>query len=255
MTDHSVLGTAEEIGTDLEPIQPSAAPAPSTLFHTDDPVEVVEKAGRIADTLKAVLRSRGMIQQIGGRDHVKVEGWTTLGAMLGVVPVVTWTRKLENGWEARVEARTLDGRVIGAAEAECLRDEKHWKSRDDYALRSMAQTRAISKALGGPLRFIITLAGYEGTPAEEMPADTQAAAADRKASPSEQRTIYELASGRLSGVQMLHLLHTVQGKAPHGLDEQAAVKRIRDEVRGLPGDRVQPLLRAIRAATTTGEIA
>jgi hypothetical protein len=89
---------------------------------------------------------------------------------------------------------------------------------------------------------------------EPVPAET-APPAERKASPSEQRTIYELASGRLSGVQLLHLLHTVQGKAAHGLDEQAAVRRIGDEVRGLPGDRVQPLLRAIRAATTTGEIA
>jgi hypothetical protein len=41
----------------------------------------------------------------------------------------------------------------------------------------MAQTRATSKALGSPLRFIVTLAGYEGTPAEEMPSqDAQQAA-------------------------------------------------------------------------------
>jgi hypothetical protein len=76
-----------------------------------------------------------------------------------------------DGWEARVEARTLAGQVVGAAEAECLRTEKTWSSRDDYALRSMAQTRAVSKALRGPLGFVVTLAGYEATPAEEMPAE------------------------------------------------------------------------------------
>jgi hypothetical protein len=95
--------------------------------------------------------------------------------MLGVVPVVEWTRKTDTGWEARVEARTLDGRVVGAAEAMCTRDERTWKSRDDYAIRSMAQTRATSKALRQPLGFVVTLAGFEATPDEEMP---KTAAAD-----------------------------------------------------------------------------
>lgn len=55
-----------------------------------------------------------------------------------------------------------------------MRDERTWKDRDDYALRSMAQTRATSKALRGPLGFIVTLAGFEATPSEEMPADSPA---------------------------------------------------------------------------------
>src|SRR5262249_18897895 len=41
----------------------------------------------------------------------------------------------------------------------------------EHALRSMAQTRATSKALGQALRFIVALSGYEGTPAEEMPVE------------------------------------------------------------------------------------
>jgi hypothetical protein len=142
-----------------------------TLFHTDDPATVLERATDTANALKSVLREQNMIQRIQGRDHVKVEGWTTLGAMLGVTPVCVWTHPIEQGWEARVEARTLDGRIIGAAEAECLRSESKWKTRDDYAIRSMAQTRATSKALGSVLRFVVTLAGYSGTPAEEMPGE------------------------------------------------------------------------------------
>jgi hypothetical protein len=88
--------------------------------------------------------------------------------MLGVFPVVVWTKPLENGWEARVEARTLAGDLVGAAEAECRRDEPTWAKRADYALRSMAQTRATSRALRGPLGFIVVLAGYSATAAEEM---------------------------------------------------------------------------------------
>ena len=173
-----IEGTAEEIpavNPDQMAIVPHEQQHVGTLFRTDDPVKVVEEATRVANALKQVLVNQGMLQRIGPKDHVRVEGWTTLGAMLGVVPVTVWTRKIERGWEARVEARTLDGRVIGAAEAMCSHEERRWKDSDDYAVRSMAQTRATSKALAGPLRFVITLAGFEGTPAEEMPAEGFAA--------------------------------------------------------------------------------
>lgn len=173
-----VEGTAQEI----VPAGPTSPP-PSTLFRTDDPVEVVERASRAADALKDVIVKQRLTKRISGRDHVLVEGWTTLGAMLGVFPVCVWSRRTDalagehgHDWEARVEARTLDGRTVGAAEALCSRDEKTWEKRDDYALKSMAQTRATSKALRGPLGFIITLAGFAATPAEEMPREPERAA-------------------------------------------------------------------------------
>jgi hypothetical protein len=168
VSDTTVVdGTAEEVGTDLTVAPQQQA---TTLFRTDDPVEVIERATRAADALKGVLTRQNLTQNIQGKEYVRVEGWTTLGSMLGVVPVVAWTRPIEKGWEARVEARTLDGRTIGAAEAQCTTDESMWRSRPAYALRSMAQTRATSKALRGPLGFIVTLAGFEATPSEEMPA-------------------------------------------------------------------------------------
>lgn len=169
MTD-AIDTTAEDVGTDLATVQP----APANLFRTDDPVDVLERATRVAQALKAVIDKQGLVSRIQGREHVRVEGWTTLGSMLGVVPVVEWTRKTDDGegWEARVVAQTIGGQTIGAAEAMCTKREgKPWNSRPDYALRSMAQTRATSKALRGPLGFVVTLAGYEATPAEEMPAE------------------------------------------------------------------------------------
>jgi hypothetical protein len=182
-------GTAVDLGTEIVPAH-HPEPAPVNLFRTDSPVEVLEKATEVATALATVIKRKGMVQSISGKEHVKVEGWQTLGAMLGVVPVVTWARPIpgtqrsysreERGrtitgkghdWEARVEARTLDGRVVGAAEAMCTRDEPRWQNADDYAVRSMAQTRATSKALASPLRFIVTLSGFDGTPAEEIPGD------------------------------------------------------------------------------------
>lgn len=172
MSDH-IESTADELGTE---VVVHDAPAPANLFHTSDPVEVIERASKVATALRDVIERQGLVATIQGKKHPLVEAWTTLGSMLGVVPVVEWTRPVERGWEARVEARTLDGRVIGAAEAQCTKDERMWAKRDDYALRSMAQTRATSKALRGPLGFIVTLAGYSATPAEEMPADAPQAA-------------------------------------------------------------------------------
>ena len=145
----------------------------TTLFRTDDPVGVIPAAQRIADALKTVLDEGGMTMKIGKSEHVLIDGWQTLGAMLGVSPHVVWSRPLDDGrgWEARAEAKTVDGRVVGSAEAMVTRDERNWRNGDDYALRSMAQTRAMSKALRGPLGFVIGIAGRNPTPAEEMPTD------------------------------------------------------------------------------------
>jgi hypothetical protein len=154
--------------------------SPTNLFNTD-PVNVMRQAYQIALPLAKVLRQAKLVVRIGNRDYVEVEGWTMLGSMLGVFPVVEWSRPMGRaddepdstpwGWEASVEAHTMSGAVVGRAEAQCTRSEKTWARREDYALRSMAQTRAISRALRAPLGFIVALAGFQATAAEEMPRD------------------------------------------------------------------------------------
>src|SRR3972149_11347474 len=167
------MSEPETIEAEVAEITPPAVQAaPVNLFRTEEPVEIIRRATETATALATVLRAQNLPVTIGNREHVRVEGWTLLGSMLGVFPVCEWTRKLEDGWEARVEARTLSGAVVGAAEAECLRSEAQWRSREDYALRSMAQTRATSKALRQPLGFVVSLAGFDPTPAEEMPRDS-----------------------------------------------------------------------------------
>lgn len=156
---------------EVDTVTGELVPAESrTLFRTDDPTEVLQAAKTVADALKGALKDGGMVQRIRDNEHVKIDGWQTLGAMLGISAHTVWSRPLANGWEAKAEARTADGRVVGAAEAMCTRDERTWANRDEYALRSMAQTRAMSKALRGPLGFVVTLAGHSATPAEEVDA-------------------------------------------------------------------------------------
>lgn len=72
-------------------------------------------------------------------------------------------------WEASVRICTPDGTIVGVAEAMCSRFEAKWGTRDDYALRSQAETRAGSRAFRTALGWIIHAAGYSPTPREEMP--------------------------------------------------------------------------------------
>lgn len=182
-----------EVGDYTPIIREEQATSSLTLFHTDDPVEVIARASATATALAGVIKKQKLATVISGREHVRVEGWTLLGSMLGVFPVVVWTKPVERdgaqiGWEARVEARTRDGAVVGAAEAECLATEKTWGGRDDYARKSMAQTRATSKAMRGPLGFVMTLAGFDATPMEEMPREDTARASQSAPKPKEAAT-------------------------------------------------------------------
>jgi len=74
-------------------------------------------------------------------------------------------------YEARVILVTSSGQTIGAGEAICSSNERNWASRDEFALKSMAQTRATGKAARTGFSWIMSLAGFEVTPAEEMVAD------------------------------------------------------------------------------------
>lgn len=84
-------------------------------------------------------------------------------------PVTTTTYEVDGfDWEACVEIRTPGGVVVGRAEAMVSRGEETWNDRADYALRSMAETRAESRAWRKAIGWIVHLAGYNPTPAEEM---------------------------------------------------------------------------------------
>lgn len=150
-----------------------AEAAPVTFFGAADPDEFVARASKAARAMGKVVDQQKLYATVSGKKYPTVEAWTLIGSMVGVYPVVVWTREVADGWEARVEARTRDGAIVGAAEAECRHGERSggktpWADRASFALRAMAQTRATSRALRGPLDYIMKLAGYEATPSEEM---------------------------------------------------------------------------------------
>lgn len=140
------------------------------------PELVIERAASIATALGAVIEKQVLYKQIRNKKYVVVEGWSTLGAMLGVLPREEWSREQPDGsWEAYVNlVRTSDGQIVGGASAICGMDENDgsgaltWANRARYARRSMAITRATGKAYRLSFSWIMALAGYMPTPAEEM---------------------------------------------------------------------------------------
>lgn len=134
------------------------------------PEAVIAKASNIAGALTDIIEGRKLYSVISRRKYVRVEGWSTLGAMLGVLPREVEVTEHENGdFEATVELiRASDGAVVGRGSAICGVDENTWANRPRYARRSMAITRATGKAFRLGFSWIIQLAGYEATPAEEV---------------------------------------------------------------------------------------
>lgn len=151
---------------------------------------LVDVAREIANALADVIEHQRLAVGIQGRKYVKVEGWTTLAVMLGVVAREVQTTEADGIYTATVElVRMNDGACISRASAECGSDDELdrygkpiWSARPRYARRSMAQTRATGKACRLAFSWIMALAGYEPTPAEEMPDTRQ----DERPEPQQQ---------------------------------------------------------------------
>lgn len=140
-----------------------------------DPGVITERATKWANQLKDIAKKANLIVKIGKSEHVKVEGWTTVarfdGATVSTGKVEQVTLQSADGPVRgfKAEAEVLkDGVVVGRAEAYCMEDEQNWSEKPFYALASMAQTRAASKALKQDYSWVVVLAGYDPTPAEEM---------------------------------------------------------------------------------------
>lgn len=147
-------------------------PVKRSLFDLE-PEDQVLKATQIANALYKVIEKQKLFTVIQGKKYVRVEAWELLGTFLGILPRERSIQRLEDGsYEASVDLiRATDGVVVGGASAICGVDEKRWANAEQYARRSMAFTRAVGKAYRSSFSWIVSLAGYQPTPAEEMPTD------------------------------------------------------------------------------------
>lgn len=127
----------------------------------------------LAIDLAKFIKENKLYQNIQGKEFVNVEGWQYAGSRLGIFPVVehviNFSTETEMKYEAKVTLLNVrSGQTVGAGFAICSNKENGKKYYQEFAIASMAQTRAIGKAYRNILAWIIRAAGYEPTPAEEM---------------------------------------------------------------------------------------
>ena len=148
-------------------------PSPPELQVYADPVENFRSMRSLVTEVAKACTGPAFRAKIQGKDYPTVQWWTTVGASLGMFPYEVWSKKIvdEQGnmaYESFVEVRR-HGLAITSASAICSTSETTWGKRDEYAVKSMATTRATAKAYRLGLSFLAVLAGLEATPAEEMP--------------------------------------------------------------------------------------
>lgn len=163
-----------------------------------DSKELVRQSTDIAHLCKEIVVASAVIIQ--DRKYVRVEGWQAIATAHGCAASARDVRKVEGGMVATGEIRRMqDGQLIATAEGFVGEDEPTWyggevekeewtgskgqrrktgktikttlPKRAEYAIRAMAQTRAISRACRGCFAHVVVLmnAGLSTTPAEEVP--------------------------------------------------------------------------------------
>jgi len=149
-------------------------PPKKELVLEGDPDAQLAYASKAAKALMSVVSKKPKPVMINGKQYLEYGDWQVLARFYGATVEIEWTQKIVDdkqnllGYEARALVKR-NGEVISSAEGMCLKEEKRWKTADEYAIRSMAQTRTAAKALRNAFGWVAELAGYSATPAEEMP--------------------------------------------------------------------------------------
>ena len=167
--------------TEVVPVEPK--PVIAFDISRTDAMASLRQAEAVVQYMAQKCTGPRFISMIQGRQYPKVEWWTTVGASLGLFPQETSSVRTcadPLTYEGIVEVRHGD-QVISRASAICSASERTWAKRDEYAIKSMATTRATGKAYRLAFSFLAVMAGLEPTPAEEMPHEPPQKPRDRQA--------------------------------------------------------------------------
>jgi hypothetical protein len=160
------------------------------------PETILAEAHKAAVALQDVIKNKKDPVMMNGQQYLEYEDWQTVGRFYGITAKVESVEFVQygsvRGFSASAVALRADGFELSRATGDCLSDEPKWSSKPKYEwrdkeggggrekvqvgeepvplfqLKSMAQTRACAKALRNVLAWVVVLAGYKATPAEEL---------------------------------------------------------------------------------------
>lgn len=210
-----------------------------------------KQALEVAKVLQDFVKQQKLSVDIQGRNYPLVEAWQFAGSQLGLYPIMIscqnestyderifkWKDRRNNPKEkitqhfkyrSTVEIRRFaDDKVMSRGTICCTNDEFGKYEFAEYAIESMAQTRAEGKAWRMLLAWVMKAAGFEQTPAEEMEEIKEAF--DNCPSMEEKKLLIGLAfSANLSEDKRMEALATINGCMDYDL-----FKRIEDRLRDL----------------------
>lgn len=165
---------SEILPEDFKTVEPPTTALTSLPLQLSYPPQaILVEAQKAAQALNDVISKKSKPVRFNGEQYLEFEDWQTVARFYGVAVKVTETKPVDfgnaHGFEARAVAIHVEsGREISAADSMCLSDERNWSNKPLFQLRSMAQTRACAKALRNIFAWVVVLAGYKPTPAEEM---------------------------------------------------------------------------------------
>lgn len=136
-------------------------------YNLDKPQDAVQ----MAILLKNIVVQQKLFTPIQGKNYVMVEGWQLAGFLTGMNVIVEEPKDLSKSGEIKYSAtaKIYKGEtLVGVGYAICSSKESKKTKFDEYAILSMAQTRAIGKAYRNKIGFMMKLAGFQSTPGEEM---------------------------------------------------------------------------------------
>ena len=128
---------------------------------------------QLASELQRFVKEQKLTVNIKGKNYPLVESWQWAGSQLGLYPYLIQVTNLSTEKEvkylAEVEVRRFGtNEPVSKGIAICSNKEANKRMWDEYAILSMAQTRATGKAFRNLLSWLMKAAGFEATPAEEM---------------------------------------------------------------------------------------
>lgn len=160
-----------------------------TEYNPSASISLFRQATDVAGICREIVVASAC--DIDGRKYVKVEGWMAIAVAHGCIATINRVFEDDKGVKAYAEIRRQnDGVVLTTAEGSVGKDEPMWyggltmvwdkvkrvkvektlPKRADYAIRAMAQTRAISRACRTAFAHVVVLMkeNLETTPAEEV---------------------------------------------------------------------------------------